>query len=455
MACAIPSPSFRLTRLAVVFGAGVCALGSTIGADSRWLAALGREIVKLGAIPTGVPYAAAPSVDWVNVPVLGELLFHWLQGLGGDRGLLLAQLVATTAALALLAVDMRAARAPDGTSAVVLVAVFFAALPSFIVVRAQLFSLVLFCLVLVLLRAEARAPSRRVWLLVPLVALWANLHGGVLVGLTVISAYLLFERVRREPLVAAGVLLASVTALFLTPALLHSTEYYLGVMRNESAARGEGLWAPLSLHAPFDVLFIVLAVPLVAFALRSRLRLWELCCVAALAAVTVHAGRNGVWLVCLLAAPAACGLGQMFLGSLEVSRRTVLLCGVPTLALLGMGLAHPPPQGGASLTVRDRAVALAGGRPILADGLDAEQLAVDGHRVWMANPLDAFTRRDQKRYLDWLAGSPSGDSLLFARGRVVLVTRGSPPDRRLASMRQYRRVARDSEAVLYLRRTGS
>jgi len=454
VACAIPSPSFRLTRIAVAFGAGVCALGSTIGADSRWLAALGREIVKLGSIPSGIPYAAAPSVDWVNVPVLGELVFHWLQGLGGDRGLLVAQLVATTAALAILAVDMRSARAPDAAGAVVLVAVFFAALPSFIVVRAQLFSLVLFCLVLVLLRAEARAPSRRIWLLVPLVALWANLHGAVLIGLAVSAAYLLLDRARREPLVASGVLLASGAALFLTPALLHSAEYYLGVMRNESAARGEGLWAPLSFHAPFDVLFIVLAVPLVAFALRSRLRLWELCSVAALAAVTVHAGRNGVWLVCLLAAPAACGLGQVLLGGLAVSRRTVVLCGVPTLALLVVGLAQPPPQGGASLPVRDRAVALAGGRPILADGLDAEQLALDGHRVWIANPLDAFTRRDQRRYLDWLAGKPSGDSLLEASGRVVLVTRGTPPDRRLASMPLYRRVARDSEAVLYLRRSG-
>jgi hypothetical protein len=105
--------------------------------------------------------------------------------------------------------------------------------------------------------------------------------------------------------------------------------------------------------------------------------------------------------------------------------------------------------------VRDRAASLAGDRPILADGLDAEQLALDGHRVWMANPLDAFTRGDQKRYLDWLDGRPSGDSLLEATARVVLVTRGSPPDRRLAARREYRRVAHDAQAVLYVRRSSS
>lgn len=80
--------SSRLTWLAVALGAGACALLGSIGADARWLAALGRTILTHGSIPTGVPYAASPSVDWVNVPVLGELVFHALQVVGGDRGLL-------------------------------------------------------------------------------------------------------------------------------------------------------------------------------------------------------------------------------------------------------------------------------------------------------------------------------------------------------------------------------
>src|SRR6266480_2512109 len=194
-----PPQSPRLTWLAVAVGAGACALLGSVGADARWLAALGRAIVAQGSIPAGVPYAAAPSVDWVNVPVLGELIFHALQVVGGDRGLLVGQLIAVTAALTLLALGMRALGTPDAASATVLVLVFFAAVPSFIIVRAQLFSLVLFCAALLLLRAESRRPSRRVWLLVPLIALWANLHGAVLVGLEVAAAYLVVERARREP----------------------------------------------------------------------------------------------------------------------------------------------------------------------------------------------------------------------------------------------------------------
>ena len=446
-----PRPqSSRLTWLAVALGAGGCAVLGTVGADARWLAALGRTIISQGSIPSGVPYAAAPSVDWVNVPVLGELVFHALQLLGGDRGLLLGQLVAVTVALTLLALGMRALGAPDAASATVLVLVFFAALPSFIIVRAQLFSLVLFCAALLLLRAESRRPSRRVWLLVPLVVLWANLHGAVLVGLAIAAAYLVLERARREPVVAASVLAACCAALFLTPALAASGEYYLGVLRSEAAQRGEGMWAPLSLHMPFDVLFVVLALPLLVLAFRSGLRVWELACIAAFAGLTLHAGRNSVWLLCFIAAPAAHGLGKRFLRDLSVSPRTLALCAWIPAVFLVLGLVQTPHQGGAGKRVRSEAARLAAGKPILADGIDAEQLALDGRRVWIANPLDAFSRRDQRLYLDWLDASPAGDALLRSVTAVV-VTRGSKPQQRLERDRSFQRAALDAKAAVYVR----
>jgi hypothetical protein len=389
-------------------------------------------------------------VDWVNVPVLGELVFHALQVVGGDRGLLLAQLVATAAALTLLAVGMRAYGAPDAASALVLMLVFFAAAPSFIIVRAQLFSLVLFCAALLLLRAEARTPSRRVWLLVPLIAIWANLHGAVLVGLAIAAAYLVLDRLRREPAVAVSVLAACCGALFITPAFAKSGSYYLGVLQSEAAQRGEGMWAPLSLHRPFDVLFVLLAIPLLVFAYRSGLRIWEFVCVAAFAAMTLQAGRNAIWLACFVAAPAAHGLGKRFLRDFTVSRRPVVLCAVIPAAFLAIGVFQTPHQNGAGERVRGEAARLAAGKPILADGIDAEQLALDGRQVWIANPLDAFSRRDQGRYLDWLDASPAGDALLREAAAVV-VTRGSAPQLRLERDRSFRRAAVDARAVVYVR----
>jgi len=389
-------------------------------------------------------------VDWVNVPVLGELVFHALQVVGGDRGFLVAQLIAVTAALTLLALGMRALGASDAASAAVLMLVFFAAVPSFLIVRAQLFSLVLFCAALLLLRAESRRPSRRVWLLVPLIVLWSNLHGGVLVGLAIAAAYLVLERARREPVVAASVLVACCAALFLTPALLDSGHYYLGVLRSEAAQRGEGLWAPLSIGKPFDVLFIVLAIPLLVFAFRSGSRVWELACIAAFAGLTLHAGRNSVWLLCFIAAPAAQGLGKRYLHDFSVSPRTLVLCAWVPAAFLVLGVLQTPQQYGAGERVRSEAARLAAGKPILADGIDAEQLALDGRRVWIANPLDAFSRRDQRLYLDWLDANPAGDALL-RDATAVVVARGSKPQQRLDRDRSFRRAGLDARAAIYVR----
>ncbi|MBA3734084.1 MAG: hypothetical protein H0W90_02625 [Actinobacteria bacterium] len=443
--------SSRLTWLAVALAAGICSIFGSVGADAHWLAAMGRTIVAQGAIPTGIPYAAAPSAGWVNVPVVGELVFHAFQALGGDKALVVFQLLAVIAALTLLVLGMRARGGSDASRAAVLLTVFFAAVPSFVILRAQVFSLVLFCALLLLLRSEASRPSRRIWLLVPLIALWANLHGAVLVGLTISVAYLAFERFRRQPATSGVLAAALVAALFLTPALAHSVDYYLGVLRSEAAVRGEGLWAPLSLHDPFDVIFVTLIVPLLVFAYRGRLRPWELVCSAALAAMTVHAGRNGIWLACFVAAPAACGLAGRSLLEFTVSRRTLTLCAwVPALFLL-LGVIQPPHHRGASERVREQAARLAAGQPILADGVDAEQFALDGQRVWIANPLDAFSRRDQRLYLDWLDANPAGDALLRRGSPVVVVMRGSPPQERLARDPSFKRVALDQQAAVYVR----
>jgi hypothetical protein len=324
----------------------------------------------------------------------------------------------------------------------VLVAIPLAAATSMFVVRAQMFSLPLFALLLLLLRSDARAPSRRVWLLVPLVVLWTNLHGGVLAGLFVASIYLVVERR------AFGVLAAAWAALFVTPALVHTGDYYWTVLHSEPAASGFGLWAPLSLHNPLDVLFVAVVLPLLFLAVRAQPKRWELVCFALLALSAVHVARNSIWLLLFVATPAAAG---MRLREITASRRVLVTAAwIVPLVLVVSAFSRDPVQSVAGPALRAQAVRLAGAAPILADAEDAEQLALDGRRVWIGNPIDAFDRNDQRLYIDWLRGLPAGDALL-RRHAVVLVSLDSAAQQRLAHIRTFREVGRDAAAVLYRR----
>ena len=435
-------------ELAVALGAALVAVAGTIGADSRWLSALGRVIVDRGGIPNGVPYASAPSAGWHNVPVLAELIFHWLTSIAGDRGLLAAQVVAVTLALAVLARDMRRESADDLGAALVLLVVVVGALPTLVIIRSQLFSLLLFPVLVGLLRAEARAPSASIWLLPLLLALWSNLHGAVLIGLAVAGAYLALERARTQPVPAAGVLVVSLLAVCATPALQHTPDYYLGVLRNDAARRGIGLWAPLSLHSGFDLLLLAAAIALIVPAIRARPPFWEIVVLAGLAVLTVRTARSGVWLLFFAAAPAARSL------RLEPGRASRLLgpALVVSCALTVAGLVRGPTSTDAGAPLLHQALLRAAGTPILAEGVPAEEVALAGGRVWMSNPLDAFPHRDQRLYLDWLDGRPAGDAALRHAPRVVLVVRDGAPAKRLHNSRPFRPVARDADTIFYLRR---
>lgn len=445
-----PHAPARFTVLVACFVSALCALLATVGADASWLAALGGEIARSWSIPGGVPFAAVTSAGWHNVPVLGELVFHALDAGLGTRGLVFAQLVAVVACLTFVSIDVRRGGVADAPGALSLILVAFASAPAILVVRSQLYSLALFPLLVLLLRADARRPSRRLWLLVPLVALWSNLHGGVLLGVAVAGAYLVFARARKEPLVAAGVGAGMALALFATPALVETAAYYRGVLGSRAAVHGEGLWRPLSLGAPFDVVFLMVALPLLVLAIRSRPALWEKVAIAGLTIAAVRSSRNEVWLALFLALPAARGLAG--------SRRWRIA--VPPLAMGAIagllavvavaGIARTPASNGASPRLLQAAAGAAGRTPILADGLNAEELALASRRILIGNPLDAFPVREQQRYLDWLAGRRAGD-VEVSRVQVVLVTAGSAAERRLARRPDFRALARDRWAVVYVR----
>ena len=193
--------------------------------------------------------------------MLGELIFALLSSFG-SRGVQVAQVAAVAGTLALLVRDARRSGARERALAIALLLLVPACFGPLVAIRGQLFSLPLFAACALLLRSEARAPSNRIWLLVPLLALWGNLHGAVLTGAAVAGAYLVFERGPKRPLESVAVAVASALALCANPALWNTPAYVLGVLHNEAARQAIGLWAPLSPSDWLDVVFVLAVVPL-------------------------------------------------------------------------------------------------------------------------------------------------------------------------------------------------
>lgn len=439
--------SARLPSWSVVLTAGaVSALAGTVGSDSRWLAALGAVILRRHDIPRGVPYASADSSRWHNALALAELVFRAVYAAGSDHALLVLQVAAVLTAFALLALGTRRDGAGETPTVLALLLVLAGSLPAVTVVRLQLFSLVLFPALLLLIRADRRRRSPRIWLLLPLLALWANLHGGVLVGLAVAELYLLLDRMRRRPLTTLALVAGCLAATAATPALLDTPAYFHSLIANEAAREGIGLWAPPSPHVPTDMLTLAAAAGLLALAVRSRPPAWELAAAVLLTASTLHAVRGGVWLLFLLAAPAAHGLR---LGRL--ARPVYAGLAAVGIASIAYGLAAAPSLRSDPHLARV-AVRAAAGTPILADATLAEEVAVAGGRVWVADPLDAFPRRDQRLWLSWAEGRPSGDAAR-SLARVIVVTAGEPASRRAAADPRFRMLARDTWAIVYVRRS--
>lgn len=439
-ACSVSGARHPRLPLTILVAAGAivsfCLLLGIVGADFRWMVALGHAVVERGRVPGGVPFAAAPTSHWHNVVVLGELVAWAVDAALGDRGLVLLQVLSVALGFTALASDALRGGARQQAVASTCLIVAVGSAPSLVIARGQLFSLALFPCLLALLRSDSRNPSRRIWLIVPLLALWSNLHGAVLIGVATTTIYLVVGRLRVRSLETVAVGVASWLALCANPGGLDAVAYYHGVLANAAAARGEGLWSPLSLTSPADLLLIAAAVGLGVRAARGRVRFWEALALLLLAGMTVHAARSGIWLLFMLATPAAVGARQ----GKPWRRRFVLLAGAAVAALV-LGLARGPSPSGANSRTVSQAIRLAQRTPILATDIAAEQVAAAGGEVWASNPIDAFSRQTQVSYLEWTDGNPAGLAAVSKDVRVVLVGRNSAAAKLMRRTPGFRMVA--------------
>ena len=400
----LPLPELSIALLTALL-AGVMVLGS----DLLWVVALGDVIRATGGVPHGIPFAVAPQASWHNPIALAQVVLSLVHA-AGSGGLAALHLVVVAATLSVIVAESRRLGGGEVRTAVVVALVVVGCATAFGVARLPDLSLLPFVITAAILRRQHAKPSRAIWWVVPIFALWSNLHGGVLVGVAVLAAFLTISRgggsLGRRVLVGT----VAVLALMATSAGLGTPAYYLGVLTNEAAARKSQLWAAPDLGQTLDLVMVVAAAVLLGLCVRRGLPLWEWLATVGLVAATLMTARNGVWLI-LFIAPAAAGLRSAGAVTATLPTRPrwwwPVIGAAAALSLLACSwqldrrVGEVGPPGSAVLPA---VKAVAAGRPVLADEPLAETLAQAGVTVWAANPIDAFPREVQGQLLDFLEG---------------------------------------------------
>ena len=247
---------------------------TVLGSDLMWAVAMGDVIRETGTVPHRIPFASAPQGEWHNPIAVAQVLLSIVNATG-TAGLAAFHLVLVALTLAIVLAESRRLGSSAARASAVLSVVVLGCASPFVVMRLPDLSLVMFVISVALMRRQHDHASGRVWWLVPLFAIWGNLHGGVLVGVAVFGVFLVVSKGAGSVLQRLALAATTVAALMLTSAGLGTPSYYLGVLGNEAATRGSDLWAAPDLGDPLDLTMLAAAVTLLILCLRRGLPAWE------------------------------------------------------------------------------------------------------------------------------------------------------------------------------------
>jgi hypothetical protein len=327
-------------------------LPSAFSVDS-WLELVGGRLIW----NTGIPHhetltALSLGARWVDQQWLSELSSYALYKAGGLAllGLVNVGLIAAGISGAIVAARRLGAR-PRSVMLVLPVCVWLM-IPSR-EVRTQEFVIPLFVAVMYLLARDSREPSRRVLWCLPILALWANLHGTVTlgVGLVCLRALTIFWERRARLLSAARewalpltLLIGAPLCLLLTPYGLGALSYYNTMFLHSTVRSVVTEWQPITtvgiIAAPF---FIAAAFSVFAFGRKwSRTTIFEQLALLALAAGSIEVIRNVLFfaLCALIVVPLALPNGDRTTAHAQVDRvRARINFTIVSLALFALLIA--------------------------------------------------------------------------------------------------------------------
>jgi hypothetical protein len=304
----------RLSRLWLFLAVSLPVLATLIGSlatvDLTYLIRAGDGIIDTGLIPSVDTWTfTAAGLPWVNQQWGAEVVLAAVFRLGGWTGLVLLRAVLVAIIFGCIYAIARRRGLPVRTAAL-LTLITFAIAAVALGLRAQAFGMAFFA-VLLLLVSERRAHPRLLWVVPPLVLVWANVHGSFFLAPLVLGLAWLedlndhVDHPHRTLLVAV----VSAVAACVTPFGPSVWIYAAGLTTNSQVTNDIAEWQATSIRTIPGLLFFASVFGVaVVIARRGRATPWPtLAWLAVFFLIGVYAARGIAWWP-LAAAVAVAGL---------------------------------------------------------------------------------------------------------------------------------------------------
>jgi hypothetical protein len=434
--------------------------------DTYWQVAVGQWILDHGSMPRVDVYSfSMPGEAWISSSWLAQVLYALSYNLAGWTGPVVVAAGAIAATFALLAHFLER-RIPSTYAALVALAAMVLSTPHFFA-RPHVLALPLMVgWANGLMTASERREPPSFWLL-PLIALWANLHGGFVFGLVLAGAFAIdglwnAEPSQRKPLALrwAAFGLAALAACCLTPYGWESIVASRKILDLGELLRLISEWAPadFSKLSPFEFTILVL----IAGALYRGVRLSppRIALVLGLLHMALSHSRNLEIFALLLPIVVLTPVSQQF--ALQPNRQgrvtpaaVVVLAaalGISTWTLAAHGAYAPPKTQSPAAAVE--AVKAHHLQRVLNDR------AFGGYLIWRQMPVfidgraELYGERFTMAYYNALELKNVGQFLALLKDNDIdglMLQPGTPALGLLEHLGGWRRVYADDVAILYAR----
>jgi hypothetical protein len=258
----------------------------------------GDDILRTGAIPSTDTYTfTAAGERWLDQNWGAQVLLALVFRIAGWTGLAILRAALVGLVFGSVLAACRRLGVGDRTAALLTLGAFVVA--SFtLALRPQLFGIAIVAMIL-LLTTYRRERPRLLWLAVPLIAVWANIHGSFVLGIGLLGLVWIgdLRDGGRSRHLALAVATASAVAASLNPAGLELWRYAAGIATSPTITSRITEWQPPDLRSGQGLVFYGSALVVAAFlARRSRPTPWPtLLTLAAFFLFAVLAVRGLAW----------------------------------------------------------------------------------------------------------------------------------------------------------------